>query len=359
MKRTIRIPGLIDVHVHLREPGAEHKEDFTTGTMAAIAGGYTTVIDMPNNPEQTISLEALEKKISLIKNRIHCDVGFHFGASVDNFAEFSLVKDKVFGLKIYMNHTTGMMLIEDKAILEKIFSAWPAQGRILVHAEADTLALAISLARKYKKPLHMCHMALEEEVFLVRAAKAEGLDITAEVACHHLFLTKDDVSRLGPFGIMKPHLFSKNDQDALWRALEDGTIDIIASDHAPHAQKEKMSNNPPLGVPGLETSLSLMLTAVHEKRISLDKIIDLMSVNPGRIFGIQNDPKTSVEIDLEHSYEIRSKNLYTKCGWSPFEGMKVFGGIMAVTLRGKRIFQNGTFLSIKPQGKYIYPQSNQ
>ena len=149
MQKLVRLPGLIDPHVHLREPGATQKEDFETGTKAAIVGGYTTVLDMPNNPVATISPEALQEKINLAKGRIYCDVGFHFGASSSSIKYFTEVSKKVFGLKVYMNQTTGDLLMEDDQTLEAVFSAWPKDVPVLVHAEGDTLQKAISLAKRF------------------------------------------------------------------------------------------------------------------------------------------------------------------------------------------------------------------
>lgn len=343
-------PGLIDVHVHLREPGWEYKEDFETGTKAAIAGGYTTVLDMPNNPNPIITPPALENKIKLAHNRIYSDLGFHFGGAVQAIPYFSQVKDKVFGLKVYMNHTTGPLLVEDQKELENIFSSW--HKVIMVHAEEETLKKAINLARQFKNKLHVCHVSLKMQVDLIRAAKKKGLPITAEAACHHLFLTEEDVKKLGNFGIMRPPLASKEDRDALWEAITDGTIDMIASDHAPHTKKDKEKEVN--GVPGLETSLPLLLTAMSEGKITQEKLIEITSTNPRKIFNIPEQPDTYIEIDPDIRYPISDIQLYTKCGWTPFEGMKVTGKIQRVILRGQVVFKNGEVLD-PPQGQVIYP----
>lgn len=346
MQKIIKLPGLIDPHVHLREPGATQKEDFETGTKAAIAGGYTLVLDMPNNPVATISPEALQEKMALARGRIYSDVGFHFGASGKSIQYFSEVAPKVFGLKVYMNQTTGDLLMEDDQTLEAVFSAWPKEKPILVHAEGDTLQKAISLAKKFgNKPslplrgkLHVCHVSLEKEVELIKEAKASGLNLSCEVSCHHLFLTGDDVKKLGPYGMMKPPLESKEDQEALWQALRDGTIDMIASDHAPHTKEEKQGEKPPFGVPGLETTLPLLLTAVNNGRLTMERLIELTSTNPRKVFGVPDQPETFVEVDMEESYVIDDKALQTKCGWTPFAGMKVIGKVKKVVLRGEMVF---------------------
>ncbi|MBU1000739.1 dihydroorotase family protein [Patescibacteria group bacterium] len=338
MKNLIRLPGLIDPHVHLREPGAIQKEDFQTGTKAAIAGGFTTVLDMPNNPIPTVTPEALQQKIDLAKGQLFSDVGFHFGASRESIQYFSKVQDLVFGLKLYMNHTTGELLIEDEFVLEEVFSAWTKEKPIMVHAEADTLKKAISLAKKFNNKLHVCHVSLKEEVEVIKAAKQDGLNISCEVTCHHLFLTEEDVKRLGSYGMMKPPLRSKEDQEVLWQALTDSTIDMIGSDHAPHTKEEKTGKKIPNGVPGLETTLPLLLTAVNKGQLSQEKLIEITLTNPKKIFGIPEQKKTWIEVDMDESYVFKNENLQTKCGWTPFAGMKVTGKLKKVVLRGQLVF---------------------
>lgn len=344
MTNIIKLPGLIDPHVHLREPGATQKEDFSTGTKAAIAGGYTAILDMPNNPIPTTTTQALEEKIKLATGKVFADVGFHFGASRESIQYFDQVKDAVFGLKLYMNYTTGELLIEDDAILEEIFSKWtkdlPAgrQGKpILVHAESATLAKAISLAKKYGSKLHACHVSLKEEVDMIKAAKEEGLSITSEVTCHHLFLTEKDQQRLGPYGMMRPPLRSKEDQQALWQGISDGTIDMIGSDHAPHTKEEKESEKVPNGVPGLETSLPLLVTAVEDKKLTLDRLIELTYTNPKQTFDIPDQPDTYIEVETT-PYTLNPDHLFTKCGWTPFAGMEVKGKVKKVVLRGQLVY---------------------
>lgn len=351
----LTLPGLIDTHVHLREPGWEYKEDFETGTKAAIAGGYTTVLDMPNNPQPIITPQSLENKIKLAGNRIYSDLGFHFGGAVQAIPYFNEVRSKVFGLKVYMNHTTGPLLVEDQKELGSIFSAWPKDKLLMVHAEGETLEKAINLARQFKTRLHVCHTSLKMQVELIKAAKKEGLQITAEAACHHLFLTDKDVTRLKNYGMMRPPLATKEDQDALWQAINDGTIDTIASDHAPHTREEK--ENPEkvvTGVPGLETSLPLLLTAMAEGRITQDKLVEITSTNPRKIFNIPESFDTVVEIDPTIRYTLSAIHLFTKSGWTPFEGMKVTGKIQRVVLRGQVVFKDGEVLN-PPQGQVIYP----
>ncbi|MBI2601007.1 dihydroorotase family protein [Candidatus Daviesbacteria bacterium] len=354
MKNLI-LPGLIDTHVHLREPGATQKEDFETGTKAAIAGGYTLILDMPNNPEPTITPDAISKKVKLATGRIYSDVGLHFGATRESSNFFKEIVDKVFALKVYMNHTTGTLLQKDPKALQIIFSSWPKEKVLMVHAEDETLKNAIKLAKKNGNKLHICHISLKEEIELIKQAKKEGVQITCEVSCHHLFLTEKERKRLGPFAIMRPPLSTKTDQDTLWEAIADGTINTIASDHAPHTREEKLNTiQPPNGVPGLETTLPLLLTAVNEGRLTIERLIELTNTNPRKIFNIPEQPDTFVEVDPNLRYTLDARHLYTKCAWTPFEGIKVTGKIKRIILRGNVVFKNGSVVK-PPKGQVIYP----
>lgn len=351
MQNLIKLPGLVDVHVHLREPGATHKEDFETGTRAAAAGGYTQVLDMPNNNPPTVTPSDLKEKIKRTRGRIYCDVGFNFGATAASTKFFSKVSHEVFGLKVYMNQTTGPLLIEKSKDCELIFKSWDSPLPIMVHAEGETVEVAIKLAKKYQKALHVCHVTAGQ-LKPIQKAKADGLNITSEVTPHHLFLTKDDQKRLGPFALMKPPLLSKKDQDNLWDSLD--KIDMISTDHAPHTLEEKKAEAPPFGVPGLETTLPLMLMSVAKGRLTINRLIEMTSINPRRIFKLPLQPDTFVLVDFSKTYKIGKKKLFTKCGWTPFKGMTGRGEIKKVVIRGKVIYQDGHFVG-KPTGRIIYP----
>jgi carbamoyl-phosphate synthase/aspartate carbamoyltransferase/dihydroorotase len=292
----LRLPGMIDPHVHLREPGATHKEDFTTGTRAALAGGITAVLDMPNNPgEPTVSPEALAHKRALVEKNAVCPVGLHYGATASNMGTFEQVAPQVFALKLYLDHTTGDLKVEELEVIRDIMREWPGEKPLLVHAEDRTLAMVLGLIPSVGRGAHFCHVSERVEIELIRDAKERGLPVTCEVAPHHLFLTEEDVARLEGFGIMKPPLKRRTDVDALWANLN--VIDMIATDHAPHTRNEKESEHPPFGVPGLETSLPLMLTAVHERRLSLDRMVEMMHTAPARIFRTPRQPGTYIEVD--------------------------------------------------------------
>ena len=350
-KMTIKLPGLIDPHVHLRDPGQTEKEDFFTGTSAAVAGGYTTVFDMPNNKQPITTFERLKEKMSIAKEKILCDVGFYFGSLGDNFSEFEKVKKKAIGLKLYLNETTGNFLI-DKQTIGTIFAAWNG-GVIAVHAEDDAVATVIAAVKKTGKRAHFCHISLASDLKQISQAKNEGLPISCGATPHHLFLTDADAKRLGPFGKMKPFLKSKKDVDYLWSHIDE--IDVIESDHAPHTKQEKESENPPYGVPGLETTLPLLLTAVSEGRLAIDDIIRMCHTNPARIFDIAISENTYTEVDLNTKYSIRNTALFTKCAWSPFAGRKVTGKVVKTVIRGKTVFENGKILAKPGSGHIVLP----
>jgi len=351
MSDTLILPDLIDPHVHLRDPGQTNKEDFYTGTCAALAGGFTTILDMPNNKTPITTLRELNKKIRIAKEKIACDVGFHFGSLGDNLGEFEKVKKAAIGLKLYLSLTTGGFVVpKDK--IEKVFKFWPKGKIILLHAEDDTLDFAINLAKKYKNRIHICHISTADDLKEIIEAKRKKLKISCGVTPHHLFLINKDVRRLGPFGKMKPPLQNKQNHDFLWKNLK--YIDMIESDHAPHTMKEKKGISFPFGVPGLETTLPLLLTAVSKKKLTIKDIIRLCHTNPAKIFGIKTDPRTKIEIDPGQEYVIENKNLFTKCKWSPFNGWKVRGKVKCVFIRGKKVFENGKILAKAGSGKIIY-----
>lgn len=347
----IKLPGLVDVHVHLRQPGATQKEDFQTGTMAAVAGGYTQILDMPNNTPATISRKSLEEKEKLAIGKIWCDLGFNFGATADSSKDFKKVVKKVFGLKIYMSHTTGSLIVESEKAKEKIFETWPGPLPIMIHAEDEVIEDAIKLAKKYKKAIHICHVSANQ-LQAIEKAKKDRVEITCEVTPHHLFLNKDDAKRLGSLGIMKPPLLTKSDQQKLWDNLD--KIDMISTDHAPHTLEEKKQTPTPYGVPGLETTLPLMLNAVAQGKTSTSRLCEMLATNPKKIFKLPEQKDTYVLVDFAKTYKISEKNLFTKCKWTPFAGMDGRGEIKKVVIRTKTVFENGK-LSLTPQGKIIHP----
>lgn len=349
MSDLITLPGLIDPHVHLRDPGQTNKEDFLTGTSAALAGGYTTVMDMPNNTVPITTLETLEAKLDSAHAQVVSDIGFHFGTLGDNFSEFPKVIDKVTGLKIYLNVTTGNFIIDKPKLLD-IYKAWPGSKPILLHAEDDVSDLVLSTLKAVPKTTHICHVSSRAELEFVIKAKEAGLPITCGVTPHHMFLSDKDAERLGAFGHMKPFLKPKADQDFLWQHLD--YIDVIESDHAPHTKVEKESDTPPFGVPGLETTLPLMLTAEAEGKLSRTQLIEKLHANPARIFNIATDDSTSVEVNMDE-YEISNEGLKTKAGWTPFAGRRVVGKVSSVKLRGQAVYKDGKVVAQPGSGCII------
>jgi dihydroorotase len=346
---TIVLPGLIDPHVHLRDPGQTHKEDFYTGTSATLAGGFTTILDMPNNAGPITTSERLAAKKASASRQIVSDIGFHFGTLGDNLQLFEDVIGLVTGLKVYLNVTTGSFIVDADKLLS-IYEAWPGTKPILLHAEEDVSDLVLGVLRKVKKPTHICHVATERELRFVMQAKEEGLPITCGVTPHHLFLTEEDRQRLGAYGHMKPFLKPRSDQAFLWNHFD--AIDIVESDHAPHTKAEKDSDNPPFGVPGLETTLPLLLTAERHHRLTRQQLIERLHTNPARIFDIPTDDATKVYVDPVE-FEVNNDDLLTKCGWSPFAGQRLFGKVSQVDIRGKTVFKNGKVLATAGTGRII------
>lgn len=346
----IKLPGLIDPHVHLRTPGQSYKEDFYTGTAAALAGGFTAIIDMPNNTIPITTENLLLEKQKIAESQIVCDVGFHFGSLGENFEEFEKVQEKVLGIKIYLNQTTGNYIVDEK-VFQNICMRWPKGKPVLVHAEADVLESIITIGKKADQRLHICHVSSETELKIIIQAKEKGLNVTCGVTPHHLFLTEDDAKKLGPYGHMKPSLKSKSDVDFLWSNLK--AIDVVESDHAPHTKDEKESDNPPYGVPGLETTLPLLLTAMTEGKMTLEEIIDKCYTKPKEIFHLPDQPDTFIDVDESEEWVIKNENLFTKCKWSPFDGWKIKGRVKSVTIRGTKVFEDGKVIAEPGFGKVV------
>ena len=348
---TIILPALADVHVHFRDPGGTHKEDFATGTRAALAGGIVVVLDMPNTSPPTVHQAALQEKARIADQKAHCDFGLFLGAGPDNASEISALGRRAAGLKMYLGHTYGPLLMSELPAMIAHFQTWRGPGPIAIHAEGPMLAAAIALARAYDQPTHLCHVSRAEEIALIRRSKAAGAPITCEVTPHHLFLTEADAGRLGPFGFMKPTLGSEKDRAALWENLD--VIDCFATDHAPHTRQEKLGETPPPGVPGLETMLPLLLTAVSEGRLSMEDVVQRLHYAPARIYHLPM-PAAEVEIDPDAVWEIRNEGLQTRCGWSPFAGMKVRGRVRRVRLRGTLAYEDGNVLVPAGFGRNLF-----
>ncbi len=346
----IILPGLIDPHVHMRTPGQSYKENFSTGTKAALAGGFTTVIDMPNNSTPITTEKLLDEKIKIAKKQTVCDIGFHFGSLGDNLDEFKKVSSKAKALKIYLNITTGGFIVDEK-VFESICKKWPKGKVIIVHAEENILDVILKIGNKYKQKIHVAHVSSQKELSIIKRAKKKRWMVTCGVTPHHLFLEKSDEKKLGAFAKMKPALKTRKDQEFIWKNLM--YVDIVESDHAPHTLKEKKSHPQPFGIPGLETTLHLLLTAMSKKRLALKDIKRLCHDGPAKIFNIKTDKKTYIEIDESEEWILKNKNLKTKCKWSPFDGWKMKGRVKRVFIRGTKVFENDKILVRPGFGKII------
>ncbi|XP_069114104.1 multifunctional protein CAD-like isoform X2 [Argopecten irradians] len=353
--RSIRLPGFIDVHVHVREPGATHKEDWSSATAAALAGGVTMILAMPNTNPATVDEAAFSLTQKLAKAAARCDYGVFVGASSNNYQTLPQIGSRAAALKMYLNDTFTTLKLDDLSIWMKHFEHWPKNMPLCTHAERTHTAAVILLSELYKRPVHICHVARKEEILVIRAAKEKGLAVTCEVAPHHLFLTSDDLDRIGQRrGQVKPEVSSKEDQQALWDNMD--IIDCFATDHAPHTVEEKNSEKPPPGYPGLETMLPLLLTAVNDGRLTLEGLVARLHTNPKRIFNLPDQPDTYIEVDIDSRWTIPAAMPFTKSKWTPFEGMEVTGRVKRVVLRGEVAYIDGEVLSQPGQGIDIRSQ---
>lgn len=348
----ITLPGLIDPHVHLRGlPTDNYKEDFLTGTKAALAGGFTTIFDMPNNPKTpTLTYDLLKEKQKIAKNLIVCDVGFFFGTNGKNLSEFKKAEPRSMGLKVFLSFSTANLVI-DLSTFKKVCEAWTPKLPILLHAEENTIEKALEITKNTGHRIHICHISSAFELQQVINAKQKGYDVTCGVTPHHLFLTKNNEKKLGSFGLMKPSLKTTEDQEFLWKHIQD--IDCIESDHAPHSKEEKESSNPPFGVTGLETTLGLLLNTVYVGNLTIEDIKRLCYTNPARIFGIKKDETTYIEIDENEKWVVQNENLFTKSQQSPFNGWELTGKVKKVIIRKTKVFENGKILAEPGFGKIL------
>jgi carbamoyl-phosphate synthase/aspartate carbamoyltransferase/dihydroorotase len=358
----LKLPGLIDPHVHVREPGQTHKEDWDTATQSALAGGVTMILAMPNTQPPVFDASTLDLARGAAKRNARCDYAQFLGAGPDNAATAASLADQAAGLKMYLDSTFGQLRLDDMALWGPHFEKYPKQYPIVVHAESRSMAAAILFAAMYDRPVHIAHISLKEEVLLIKAAKGRGLQVTCEVCPHHLFLTQDLTGFQNLLGLapgrkeVRPRLATQKDVDALWDNLD--VIDCFATDHAPHTAEEKYSENPPPGFPGLETLLPLLLTAVDDGRLTVDDIIQKSVITPRKIFHLPEQPETWVEVDEDAEYEIKASEQFTRCGWTPFEGWKVRGKVRRVVLRGKTAFEDGKILAEAGYGRNVRESEN-
>ncbi|XP_064626437.1 multifunctional protein CAD-like isoform X2 [Lineus longissimus] len=339
-QRIVRLPGLMDVHVHVREPGQTHKEDWKSATSAALAGGITLILAMPNTNPPTVDKAALILTQKLARQNAMCDYGLFLGASQDNANTLPSIASGAVALKMYLNTTFSTLKMDNVSDWMKHFEQWPKSLPICCHAEGQTTAAVLLMVELFGRSVHICHVARKEEIQVIRRAKERGMPVTCEVAPHHLFLTETDLTDIGHGrGQVRPMIQTEEDVLALWENMD--IIDCFATDHAPHAVHEKNSETPPPGYPGLETMLPLLLTAVNEGKLTIDDLVDRLHNNPKRIFNLPTQPDTYVEVDLDTEWTIPTAMKYSKSKWTPFAGRKVKGCIRKVVLRGEVAYIDG------------------
>ncbi|TSC59123.1 MAG: dihydroorotase [Candidatus Peregrinibacteria bacterium Greene0416_19] len=381
---TIRFPRLIDCHVHFREPGLEQKGTMRSEAAAAKAGGVGIVCEMPNTDPPTVTIAALADKVRRAAEVDDCGIRFFFGVTdsvhlraieelwTGTSADMRRLKARCPGVKIYLDHSTGNQKV-NAGLLDDVFQTCGRHGiPVVAHcedaemnarlqaenaradvgahsfirppeSEAKAIGHAITFAKKHGSRLHIAHLSTRDGVELVRRAKADGLPVTCEVAPHHVFLTTDDYAALGTFAKMNPPLRTRDHVEALWAGIADGTVDCIATDHAPHTIEEKRSSNPldaPSGVPGVETMLPLLLTVAlggwpHPASarpaacaLTMNDIVRLCFTHPNHIFSLGASDEEVLAVDPDAEWTIRGKDLHSKCQWTPYEGWNVKGKIV-------------------------------
>jgi carbamoyl-phosphate synthase/aspartate carbamoyltransferase/dihydroorotase len=339
----------------MREPGQTHKEDWDSGTCAALAGGVTMLLAMPNTKPPVTDAATLSLALDAARSKARCDYTQFLGAGPENTRNVGDVALRAAGLKMYLDQTFGELRLDDMTLWQQHFQNWPKELPIVAHSESRSMAAVILMAAIYDRPVHIAHVSLREEILLIKAAKERGIKVTCEVCPHHLFLTKEDIPAISQGhagrGEVRPRLATKEDVNALWQNLD--VIDCFATDHAPHTLAEKDSANPPPGFPGLETMLPLLLTAIDAGRLTFDDLILRLHTNPKRIFSLPEQPETWVEVDENSRYELRAAEMYSRCGWTPFEGWQVQGRVTRVVLRGREAFKDGRVLVEPGYGKNV------
>ena len=352
----LALPGAVDPHVHLRDMDWSHKATIGKETAAALAGGYWAVLDMPNTPPNTTTTDRLVDKGALVAANARCDVGLYMGADqAADGAEYAAAAASAVGLKMYCDQTTGDLLLADQATRRRHLLAWSAvtDKPVALHAEGETLAALLDLVRQTRVPVHCCHISTADEMAMLRRAKRDGLPVSVGVTPHHLFLSEADAARLGGFGKVKPPLRTAADQAALWEGVRDGTVDTVESDHAPHTRDEKESTDAPYGLPGLETTLPLMVTAVREGRLGEDRLVELLATNAQARFGLIPPPGTRTLIDTDASWVIDDAELRCSPGWSPFSGMRVWGRVQEVRIGDRVAFDGEDVLAQPGEGTWL------
>ncbi|MEM7400815.1 MAG: dihydroorotase [Pseudomonadota bacterium] len=376
------IPGMIDDQVHFRTPGLTHKGDIATESLAAIAGGITSFMDMPNVQPPTLTIELLEKKYSTAKQMARANFGFYMGASNDNLEVLKQVPTNLAcGIKVFMGASTGNMLVDDDDVLDGIFKHAPVP--IITHCEysplinenlkkfqqkyGDDIPLeyhpiirseeacyrssykAVELAKKHGTQLHVLHLTTARELELFEQGPIENKDITAEVCVHHIFFSEEDYAQKGNLIKCNPAIKTLKDKQGLLQGVVDDRIDIIATDHAPHTWEEKQGNymTAPAGLPLVQHALLSALEHVHDGVFSLEKLVDKTTHNVAKRFAVAERGYVRegyfadiAIIDMDKPFEVTKENVLAKCGWSPFEGYTFRSSIDRTILNGEVVYEN-------------------
>jgi dihydroorotase len=374
------LPGCIDTQTHFREPGSTDTEDLHSGSRAAIAGGITSVFEMPNTNPPTSNMKEFQRKLDLAKNRMYCNYAFYFGATADNAHDLASLEslEGCCGIKLFAGSSTGNLLVAEESDIEKVFKN--ASKVVAVHSEDEEIlnrnkklikegdvhthpiwrsvecSIAstrriVRIAEKYKKKAHILHITTKEEIDFLSQHKG---NITFEITPQHLTIYAPDCyNKLGTYAQMNPPLRDKSHYDRLWYAVRNNLNDTIGSDHAPHLKenKEKKYPNSPSGMPGVQTLMPVMLNHVNEGKLTLSQLVKLVCENPVKIFGIKNkgflkegfDADFTI-VDMNKSIEIKNENIESKCGWTPFDGYKFNGTPIATIIAGNIKMLNGKIL---------------
>lgn len=383
-------PGVIDDQVHFREPGLTHKATIETESRAAIAGGITSFIEMPNTDPQTTTIERLEEKFEIAANTSYANYSFMFGGTNDNLDEILKVDPKsVAGLKLFLGSSTGNMLVDDPEVLEKIFSSTqllisahcedeatiksnleqhikefgddiPIQYHPIIRSEEAcyiSSSKAIELAKKTGARLHVFHISTGKETKLFsNKLPLKDKKITAEVCIHHLWFSDEDYENKGALIKWNPAVKTAKDRDELWKALLDNRIDVIATDHAPHTLEEKKAvyTKTPSGGPMVQHALMAMFEAHHKGKITLEKIAEKMCHNPAILFQIEKRGfirkgyfADLVIINPNNPWSVNKENLLYKCGWSPFDGTTFKSRITHTFVNGALVYNNFKIMGVK------------
>jgi dihydroorotase len=372
---------VIDAHVHFREPGAEHKEDFETGSRAALMGGVTAVFEMPNTRPLTTDAATLADKVRRARHRMFCDFAFFVGATRENVDDIPKLErlEGSAGIKVFMGSSTGDLLVEDEGSLDRILArisrraAFHAEDEERLEARADLRRAGdpashpvwrdeeaaliatrrlVGLAEKHRKRVHVLHVSTAAEMTYLAAHKDRA---SVEVTPHHLTLAAPDCyARLGTYAQMNPPVRDESHRRALWAALARGIVDVLGSDHAPHTREEKEHAYPHShsGMTGVQTLVPIMLDHVNAGRLSLERLVDLTSHGPQRLFGICGKGRLAVGydadvtvVDLKREQTITDAWIESRCGWTPYHGRKVTGWPVGTLVRGRRAMWDGEIAS--------------